>query len=104
MDAPEAIPKKFLGNHGQVAHRILADAEGMRLLLLLALVLLPIGVLCSWAGAGMLRERRILRQRGLDLELQGAISGTVSVLCLTVGVVAMSGALATLALAAVAFA
>jgi hypothetical protein len=37
----------------------------MRLLLILALALLAVGAVSGWAGAGLLRERRTLRRRGV---------------------------------------
>src|ERR1051325_320264 len=44
-----------------------ADAEGMRLLLVLAVVLLPVGVIMTWVGVGTLREQWILRRRGVKV-------------------------------------
>jgi hypothetical protein len=67
----------------------------MRLLLVLAVALLPIGVLSGWAGVGMLRDRTVPRQPGALV---------VCVLCLAVAALATTGAVATMAMAALAFA
>lgn len=76
----------------------------MRLLLALAVALLPVGVLSSWAGAGLLRERKVLRRGGLPAPAAERLgSAAVCALCLAVGVLATAGAVATLVLAVSAF-